>query len=157
MLIIHQFEYENRNRQSQPAQHRHAAQAAPILPTHQDRRQPLPSSPPLVQQPLLPHAPRLQRDPTPDPFEFDHTPSEHDEENPTGYLLQHDPYSPTSPQAGVPSLAAQSQSRLPLSQRRPSDGTIRGGVPMSTLEPPLESDEEEEGEDSQLFPGSDLF
>ena len=156
VLTLRQFEYENRNRQSQPAQRHTAAQAAPILPTHQDRSQPLPSSPPLAQQPLLPHAPQLQRDSTPDPFEVDHTPSEQDDDHPTGYLLQHDPYSPNSSQAGVHALGVQSQSRLPLSQRRPSDGTIRGGVPVSVLEPPLESDEED-GENSQLFPGSDLF
>ncbi|TBU35556.1 plasma-membrane choline transporter-domain-containing protein [Dichomitus squalens] len=150
------FEYENRSQVSQPAQQRRPAHAAPILPTHQDRRQPLPSSPPLVQQPLFSHAPPLHRDSTPDPFEVDNSSSDH-EENPAGYLLQHDPYSPRSSQAGGRSaLGGGSQSRLPLSQRRPSEGTLRGGVPVSALEPPPESDEED-AEDSQLFPGSDLF
>ena len=89
LLTTSQFEYENRNQQSQPVPQRRQAQHAPVLLTHQDRRQPLPSSPPLAQQPLFAHAPPLQRDPTPDPFEIDNSPSEH-EEHPTGYLLQHD-------------------------------------------------------------------
>ena len=75
-----------------------------------------------------------------------------------------DPYSPSSSalasQAGMRTTlgtgSAASKSRMPLSQRRPSDTMLRSGPPVTALAPPIESDEEE-GENSQLFPGSDLF
>ena len=151
-----QFEYENRNRTSaQPTQQR---PAQPSTFTQQERRQPLPYSPDRAQRPLF--APPLQRQVTPDPFEVDHSPSEYEASH--GY--QHDPYSPTSSaftsQAGMRTTlgtgSAGSKSRLPLSQRMPSDTMLRSGAPVSVLEPPMESDEED-AEDSQLFPGSDLF
>ncbi|TFK90285.1 hypothetical protein K466DRAFT_543684 [Polyporus arcularius HHB13444] len=150
--VFSAFEYENRNRAAQPVQ-QHLAQ--PPMPTQQDRRRSHLSSPG-SQQPL--YAPPLQRQITPDPFDVDHTPSEHEASR------AYDPYSPTSSaltsQAGMPATlgagSAAGKSRLPLSQRMPSDTMMRSGAPVSALEPPLESDEED-AEDSQLFPGSDLF
>ncbi|KAI0748426.1 plasma-membrane choline transporter-domain-containing protein [Daedaleopsis nitida] len=156
--VFSAFEYENRNRAlPQPAQQQ---QPTSILPTHRDRRQPLPSSPPLTQQPLFAHHPSTHRDPTPDPFELDHSPSEAHPAQP--YHDEHDPYSPTSSalesQAGMRTTlaAGPAASRLPLSQRMPSGTVLRPGAPAPGLKPPMESDEED-GEDSQLFPGSDLF
>ena len=102
--------------------------------------------------------PPPHRDPTPDPFEVDNSPSD----DGPGYDL----YSPAS--SGIGSQASMhpastfgasgTSSRLPLSQRMPSETILgRSGMPVSRLEPPLESDEEEGAEASQLFPGSDLF
>ncbi|CCM02140.1 uncharacterized protein FIBRA_04217 [Fibroporia radiculosa] len=87
-----------------------------------------------VQSP--PSPPRAE---TPDPFE--HSPLE---ENLHRYP---DPTSPTA------SGGLNSKSRLPLSRRMSG---LQEPMLSSAL-PPHESDEEEGDEDSQLFPGSDLF
>ena len=147
-VLFDQFEYENRNRTAQPPQQQRRPAPAPpapihhILPTQRDRRQPLPTSPPPIheesedEQPFFGHVPthapapqRPTRDSTPDPFDVDHSPSEHDA---GAFLLQHAP----DPYASAP--------RMPLSQR----------VPDTRYH--VESDEED-GEESQMFPGSDLF
>ncbi|KAI0373081.1 hypothetical protein BV20DRAFT_1014481 [Pilatotrama ljubarskyi] len=155
--VFSAFEYENRNRRTQPTPAPTARAPPPVIvtPPRQERRQALPSSPPSRQQPLHPRAPP-RRDPTPDPFEVEHSPSD----DVQGYDMR-DPYSPTSSsihfQANVRSASSASAARLPLSQRMPSQ-TMMGpsGAPVSRLEPPLESDEEDV-EESQMFPGSDLF
>ena len=74
------------------------------------------------------------------------------------YPGPHDPYSPASSammsQGGMRTTL--SNPRLPLSQRMPSDTAMpRSGPHVGAFEPPAESDEE--ADDSQLFPGSDLF
>ncbi|KAI0333631.1 hypothetical protein GY45DRAFT_1389035 [Cubamyces sp. BRFM 1775] len=162
------FEYENRNRRPQPsvpaAQPSSRTPGPGAMPPLQDtsrRQRPIPSPPPAPppprQQPLMPQPPP-HRDPTPDPFEVDNSPSD----DGPGYDL----YSPAS--SGIGSQASMhpasmfgasgTGSRLPLSQRMPSETILgRSGMPASRLEPPLESDEEEGAEASQLFPGSDLF
>ncbi|KAI0780499.1 plasma-membrane choline transporter-domain-containing protein [Trametes elegans] len=156
--VFSAFEYENRNRRTQPnsAPSTHAPQSVAVLPPHQERRQPLPASPPARQQPLYPHA-APRRDPTPDPFEVDTSPTDD-----AGYDAR-DLYSPAS--SGIRSqtnahgvAASASASRMPLSQRVPSAVGLGVGVGIGVgaLEPPLESDEED-AEESQLFPGSDLF
>ncbi|KAI0647476.1 plasma-membrane choline transporter-domain-containing protein [Trametes meyenii] len=146
--VFSAFEYENRNRRTQPNPAPPAQRPQPVAtaPSQRERRQPLPASPPPRQQPLYPQA-APQRDPTPDPFEVDdHSPAD---DGPA-----YDPYSPAS--SGIQSQANM-PSRLPLSQRMPSQTMMGRSGPLSTrLEPPLESDEED-AEESQLFPGSDLF
>ncbi|KAH9852753.1 plasma-membrane choline transporter-domain-containing protein [Lenzites betulinus] len=155
------FEYENRSSRAQPgpSQPAQPPQLIAVAPSQRDRRQPLPTSPPPPprQQPLPPHA-APRRDPTPDPFEVDdHSPVSDEMQ---GYSVHDpDPYSPAS--SGVRSHAnmtvnmhaSASAGRLPLSQRAPLQASRVGGA---RLEPPLESDEEDV-EESQLFPGSDLF
>ncbi|KAL1947681.1 hypothetical protein VTO73DRAFT_13405 [Trametes versicolor] len=161
--VFSAFEYENRanTRHAPPAPASSAQPPHPIIsvPSQRDRRQPLPASPPPRQQPLPPHA-APRRDPTPDPFEVeDNSPLSDDLPG-----QEYDPYSPASSgihsQANVrASMGAASAGRMPLSQRMPSDpmmGRSRAGLAVSRLEPPLESDEED-AEESQLFPGSDLF
>lgn len=101
--------------------------------------------------------PPPHRDPTPDPFEVDHSPAD----DGPGYDLYSPASSGMSSQANMHAVsmfgASGTGSRLPLSQRMPSETTLsRSGAPVSRLEPPLESDEED-AEASQLFPGSDLF
>ncbi|KAI0636552.1 plasma-membrane choline transporter-domain-containing protein [Trametes polyzona] len=160
------FEYENRNNRRAPpaptpAGPPRAQPTISVMPSQRDRRQPLPASPPPRQQPLPPHAPQ-HRSPTPDPFEIDDQSPTDDLEGqgPTqghmqGYdVSAHDPYSPASS-----AVRGSMSQRMPLSQRVPSDmvlGRSRAGL-GSVLETPLESDEEDDAEESQLFPGSDLF
>ncbi|OSD08429.1 hypothetical protein PYCCODRAFT_1429497 [Trametes coccinea BRFM310] len=177
------FEYENRNRRTQhapaaapPAQA--PSQAPSRTPPHQQpsvRRQPLPPAPqsppsqpapaPFRQQALsaLSARPPPPRDSTPDPFDIDHSPADDDPE--LGMGRGYDMYSPASSavdsqmrsQSG---MGAGTSSRLPLSQRLPSETVVGAGRPSlgmsSRLEPPLESDGEDVQE-SGLFPGSDLF
>ncbi|OBZ65717.1 hypothetical protein A0H81_14255 [Grifola frondosa] len=138
--VFEAFEYENRRRQ-------HAATPAPPLPQPysqppplraqpESQRQPAPSQPPQPRAPLARSTNKLPLPPpraeTPDPFE--HSPS--DTDSPPYPDVDADPYSPASSR------------RMPLRQSM--------SMQQQPLEVHLESDDEDGGE-SQLFPGSDLF
>ncbi|EMD38127.1 hypothetical protein CERSUDRAFT_82365 [Gelatoporia subvermispora B] len=153
--VFEAFEYESRRRpapappQRPPPPRTQFPIPQPQLPQPERRpyRNPLPPQhapvPPLQMTPP-PYQPASPppRAPTPDPFE---------QESPAEAQPYPDPFSPAS-------STHHSLSRLPLSQR--GSRTVH---PEPVLRPPLasylESDEEGEveGEESQLFPGSDLF
>lgn len=128
--VFEAFEYENRGTRS--TQQRRPQQSAPV--SHQ------PTS--ISQRPrerLEPHPlPPVQREATPDPFE--ESPLE------TRSPPLPDPHSPAS--SGL-----NSQTRMPLSRRM----SVLPEPLLSTTLPPHHESDEEEGEESQLFPGSDLF
>ncbi|KAH9931710.1 plasma-membrane choline transporter-domain-containing protein [Epithele typhae] len=135
--VFASFEYENRHRAAQTSQSR--APPAPQYPhphPRESRRQPLPTSPPPEDEdeedaPFFPHQRTPQRAPAPQRRE------------PTPDPFEADP-SPSELEVGPQGFLLQhdpyasSGSRMPLSQRHLEDS-------------------EEEGGDSQMFPGSDLF
>ncbi|KAI0928896.1 hypothetical protein AcW2_004758 [Taiwanofungus camphoratus] len=126
--VFEAFEYETRRRPPPPRQQSQQQQTSSRMQEPQRHRERLEPQPSFA-------PPRAE---TPDPFE----------QSPLDTEVH--PYpdlsSPTS-------SALNAQSRMPLSQR-----TSMHQEPLisSSLAPHLESDEED-GEDSQLFPGSDLF
>ncbi|OCH93823.1 hypothetical protein OBBRIDRAFT_770801 [Obba rivulosa] len=138
--VFEAFEYESRRRTA-PAPPQRSTPSRTQLPVPQPQlpqseRRPYHNPLPRQPEPVSPPA----RGPTPDPFEQE-SPSEMQPPFP-------DPFSPAS-------SAHHSQSRLPLSQRASLGAHPESMLRSAPLDTHVESDEE--GEESQLFPGSDLF
>ncbi|KAL4244927.1 Protein PNS1 [Abortiporus biennis] len=141
--VFDAFEYESRHRpppaqQVSPpiVQHQASQPRQPLSPqaSHMFLNKPTPSRPPLEPRRTSQLTSPPPREPTPDPFE----------DSP---LDDHDPYSPRSSRE--------------ISNSRSQMRSQRGPVESMQLSPLRESaalpGSEDEGEESQLFPGSDLF